>query len=117
MHSFLDHVAPFARVLHKPRLLFELNHYRRGILQDCKEFKAQLAVVNALALLPLSPEECFFHFGAGKQNLMQNLKDEAARGLGRMQIMTSHRIRTLQSLILYIVSSKSPEDTITISSL
>lgn len=109
VQSYVLYVDPFIRLSHKPRLLFELNHFRRGILPDREEFKRELSVVYALGLIPLSAVDCMLQFGVEKSMLMKNFKDAASRGLARLNVAASHKIRNLRTFLLYIVSCTTLE--------
>ncbi|KAF2805983.1 uncharacterized protein BDZ99DRAFT_479992 [Mytilinidion resinicola] len=102
VRSFIQNVDPFLRILHKPRLLLELNYVRRGILRDGDDFECQLHVIYALGTIPMTDDECIFQFGVEKSILMSNLKAAAERALSRLNITSSHKIRSLQTLLLYI---------------
>ncbi|KAF2498521.1 hypothetical protein BU16DRAFT_524625 [Lophium mytilinum] len=102
VRSFVQNVDPFLRILHKPRLLLELNHLRRGILRDGNQLESQLQVIHALGAIPMTEDECIIHFGVEKSALMSNLRNAAERGLSRLNITSTHKIRNLQTLLLYI---------------
>ncbi|KAE9993431.1 hypothetical protein EG327_005202 [Venturia inaequalis] len=102
VQSYVLYVDPFIRVSHKPSLLFELNHFRRGILPDRKEFGSELSVIHALGLVPLPADDCMLQFGVEKSLLMKNFKDAANRGLAQLNVAASHKIRNLRTFLLYI---------------
>lgn len=109
IQSYVLHVDPFIRLSHKPRLLFELNHFRRGILPDRDEFESERSVIHALGLVPLSVVDCMLQFGVEKLVLMKTFKDAASRGLARLNVAASHKIRNLRTFLLYIVSCSRSE--------
>jgi hypothetical protein len=90
--------------LHKPRLLFDLKHFRGGTLEDPDNFESHLAVIYALALIPMTEDECLLELGQVKSSLMDSFKEAAQRGLGRLNVATTHKILSLQTLVLYVVS-------------
>lgn len=104
VQSYLQYVDPFVRVLHKPRLLYELNHYRRGIFLDADLFECQLYVIYALALIPMTTDECLLKLGVEKSMLMEIFKHAVGARLAQLNIPSSHKIRNLQTFILYLVS-------------
>lgn len=112
VESYVLHVDPFIRLSHKPRMLLELNQFRRGILPDGQEFESELSVIYALGLIPLTAEECILHLGTDKSTLMKSFKHAASHGLARLNMAASHKIRNLRTFLLYIVSC----DTLEVSS-
>jgi hypothetical protein len=103
-HNYVLYVDPFIRLSHKPRLLLELNHFRRGILPDGQDFECELFVIYALGLIPVTADECMLQMGGEKSTLMRTFKDAAGRGLVRLNVASSHKIRNLRSFLLYIVN-------------
>jgi hypothetical protein len=104
VHSYVLHVDPFIRLSHKPRLLLDLNHFRRGILLDGQDCECELFVIYALGIIPLTADECMLQMGAEKPTLMRTFKDAASRGLVRLNVASSHKIRNLRTFLLYIVN-------------
>jgi hypothetical protein len=103
LRVFSENVSPFVRVLHGPRLTFEVNDFRKGKLPDAHIFECQLFVLFALAIITLKPEECIAEFGQEKSVLIKSFKHAAEHGLAHLQIASTHKIRTLQVYLLYIV--------------
>ena len=104
MHSFCANVDQFVRILHKPTVLTQLNHLRRGILVDADDFVCHLSAIYNLAVLSLSNEDCLRTTGEPRAVLLNRFRRDVERGLGRLDITISHKLSSLQTLLLHIVS-------------
>ncbi|KAL2358954.1 hypothetical protein BJ546DRAFT_1045436 [Cryomyces antarcticus] len=58
VQTFITNVDPLVRVLYKPRLLYELKHFRQDELLDSQGFECLLFAPYAMALLSLQPNGC-----------------------------------------------------------
>ena len=83
MHSFCANVDQYVRILHKPTILIQLNHLRRGILVEADDFVCQLSAVYNLSLLSLSDEDCMRTVGELREALLMRFKSDVEKGLGR----------------------------------
>lgn len=104
VQCFQDYVDPFIRILHKPRIVHELNQYRRGTLENSSDFECHMDAIYALALIPLTDDDCQFQLGAEKPALMRVFKDRVESGLRKLKVASSTKMRDLQTFLLYIVS-------------
>lgn len=91
------------RVLHKPTLFLDLNHFRRGVLKAPAEFECELFAVYSLALLPLSSDAVEYHLHESRKALMSRYRSYVEHGLSRLNLTTTQSLRTLRTLILYLV--------------
>lgn len=104
LEAFVSHVDQFVRILHKPTLLNRVNHYRRGILADSSDLECQLSAVCSLAVLSLTEDDCVVNLGESREVLLMRFRRDVEIGLGRLNITTTHRVSSLQTLLLHIVS-------------
>lgn len=103
MQAYISNVDQSVRILHKPTLLKQLNHFRRGLLCDPQEFQCQLATVYCLALLSLSEQDCQLYLGQPRVTLIARFRGEVERLILVLNITRTHRLSALQTLILHIV--------------
>ncbi|EXJ81066.1 hypothetical protein A1O3_07354 [Capronia epimyces CBS 606.96] len=102
IQTFVDKVDSFVRILHKPTLLQDLNHFRRGILPAATEFECSLFTVYALALLPLCPTVVEYRLHEPKQVLLAKYRTYVEHGMSRLNLTTTQSLSTLQTFVLYI---------------
>lgn len=110
MQAFMKNVDQFVRVLHKPTVLKQLNHFRRGILPECDGFQGQLSAIYSLAALSISEDDSMMNFGVERATLLQQFRADVERSLAHLNITTTHKISTLQTFLLHIVSLYVPLD-------
>ncbi|KIW91904.1 uncharacterized protein Z519_07874 [Cladophialophora bantiana CBS 173.52] len=89
IQMFLDKVDPFVKILHKPTLLLELNHFRRGVSANPTEFGCRLFVVYSLALLSMCSTLVEFRLHESKEVLLSRYRSYAEHSLSRMDLTTS----------------------------
>lgn len=106
VQTYISSVDQSVRVLHKPTLLKQVNFLWRGVLPDFQDFECQLAVIYCLALLSLSPEDCETHLGQSREVLIERFHAQAERGIAVLSIATTHKLASLQTFVLYMVSLK-----------
>ncbi len=80
LQTFIDKVDPFLKILHKPTLRLDLNHFRRGILQEPIGFQCRLFAVYALALLPMCSMLIKHRFVESKKALLAQYRSYVSRG-------------------------------------
>ncbi|OAP59884.1 hypothetical protein AYL99_04886 [Fonsecaea erecta] len=102
IHTFLDKVDPFVKVLHKPTLQLELNHFRRGVSANPAELECRLFVIYSLALLSMCPALVEYRFHESKKVLLSRFRSHVEHGLSQVNLTTSHSLFTLQTFLLYI---------------
>ncbi|EXJ90606.1 hypothetical protein A1O1_03709 [Capronia coronata CBS 617.96] len=102
IQTYIDKVDPFVRILHKPTLLRDLNHFRRGILPDAHEFECGLFAVYALALLPLCSTVVEYRLHEPKAALLSKYRSYVEHGLSRLNLTTTQSLSTLRTFVLYI---------------
>lgn len=102
--TFMFRVDLFVCILHKPTVLKQLNHFRRGVLPDWKEFECQLSAIYNLAILSLNENECATHLDESREALLARFRSDVERGLDRLSLTTTHKVSALQTLLLHIVS-------------
>ncbi|OCT50974.1 hypothetical protein CLCR_08109 [Cladophialophora carrionii] len=102
VQTFVEKVDPFVKILHKPTLLLELNHFRRGILANSAEFQVRLFAVYALALLPLCSTMVEYRFHELKKVLLSRYRSHVEQGLSQLNLTTTQSVSTLQTFLLYI---------------
>ena len=107
MHSFCANVDQHVRILHKPTILTQLNHLRRGILVEANDFVCQLSAIYNLSLLSLSDEDCLRTVGEPREVLLIRFRSDVEKGLSRLDITISHKLSSLQTLLLHIVSQST----------
>lgn len=107
MHSFCANVDQFVRILHKPTILTQLNHLRRGILVEADDFVCQLSAIYILSVLSLSDEDCMRTIGEPRDALLGRFRSDVEKGLSRLNITISHKLSSLQTLLLHIVSQST----------
>lgn len=111
IRAYISHVDQSVRVLHKPTLLKQVNFLWRGVLPDFQEFECQLIVIYCLALLSLSSEDCEEHLGQSREALAERLRAQAERGIATLSVATTHKLASLQTFVLYIVSVEYAAET------
>ncbi|EXJ69104.1 uncharacterized protein A1O5_08039 [Cladophialophora psammophila CBS 110553] len=99
---FLDKVDPFVKILHKPTLQVELNHFRRGVSANPTEFGCRLLVVYSLALLSMCSTLVEYRLHESKKVLLSRYRSYVEHSLSRMNLTTSQSLSTLQTFLLYI---------------
>lgn len=100
--TFRSNVDPFVRVLHKPTMLKQVNHFQRGIIGV--EFETQLSAIYNLAVLSLTEDDCVQNLGQSRENLLQHFKADVEHGLRKIDLTTTHQLMALQTLLLHLVS-------------
>jgi hypothetical protein len=104
---FVEKVDPLVKILHKPTLLLELNHFRRGILANPAEFQVRLFAIYALALLPICSTLVEYRFHELKKVLLSRYRSYVEQGLSQLNLTTTQSLSTLQTFLLYIVGSET----------
>ncbi|EXJ58021.1 hypothetical protein A1O7_05444 [Cladophialophora yegresii CBS 114405] len=102
VQTFVEKVDPFVKILHKPTLHLELNHFRRGILANPTEFQVRLFAVYALGLLPLCSTMVEYRFHESKKGLLSRYRSHVEQGLSQLNLTTTQSLSTLQTFLLYI---------------
>ncbi|OAL18896.1 hypothetical protein AYO22_10225 [Fonsecaea multimorphosa] len=102
IQMFFDKVDPFVKILHKPTLRRELNHFRRGVCTNPTEFECRLFVIYALALLSMCSEMIEYRLHESKKSLLSRFRSYVEHGLSQVNLTTSHSLFTLQTFLLYI---------------
>jgi hypothetical protein len=96
----VENVDQFVRVLYKPALWKTLNRTQRGIAGH--EDACQLSAVYSLAVLSLSEQDCVVNFGERRDVLLNRFKADVEHGLSSLNLTTTHRLSSLQTLLLHI---------------
>ncbi|KAJ9609848.1 hypothetical protein H2200_006177 [Cladophialophora chaetospira] len=102
VQCFKEKVDPFVKILHKPTLQLELNHFRRGILSDPVEFQCRLVAVYALALLPMCSMIVEHRYHEPKDAMVARYRSYVEQGLSQLNLTTTQSVSTLQTFLLYI---------------
>ncbi|KIW66396.1 hypothetical protein PV04_05732 [Phialophora macrospora] len=102
VQMFVEKVDPFIKILHKPTLHLELNHFRRGILANPAEFQVRLFAIYALALLPMCSALVEYRFHQSKKVLLSRYRSHVEQGLNQLNLTMTQSLSTLQTFLLYI---------------
>jgi hypothetical protein len=104
LRTYIEKVDPFVKILHKPSLQMELNHFRRGVLPNEVEFECRLFAVYSLALLPMCSTLVEYRLHESKKVLLSRYRSYVEHGLSQLNLTTTQSLSTLQTYLLYIVS-------------
>ncbi|KIW32936.1 uncharacterized protein PV07_04447 [Cladophialophora immunda] len=102
IQTFLDKVDPFVKILHKPTLQLELNHFRRSVCARSTEFECRLFTIYSLALLSMCSTLVEYRLHESKKVLLSRFRSYVEQVLSRVNLTTSHSLSTLQTFLLYI---------------
>jgi hypothetical protein len=105
---FIEKVDPFVRILHKPTLLLQVNHFRRGILSGPEKFECLLFTVYSLALLAVDPQKCLDYLEEDRDTLLARYRQCVEHRLNDLRISTTHKLPSLQAYLLHIVRPTHP---------
>lgn len=99
---YFANVHPVCRVLHEPtsRLHLTVAEDLYGVFPS---MKAVTFASGLLAVISMTPEECFAHLGQERAALLVTYRQATELALSQADFMGTIEILTIQALVLYIV--------------
>ncbi|RFU78375.1 hypothetical protein TARUN_3897 [Trichoderma arundinaceum] len=101
VRAFINYVDPFIRLIHVPKLLLDLNHFRRKVLRNPELLEIELYAIYGLATLSLTAQEVV-ELGLDKSAFVARCKRYVENGLTWLKVTTTHDVCGLRILLHFI---------------
>lgn len=107
---YVENVDPLLKVTNTPRLQGQVVDAIGNLESLQPSFEALLFAIYCIALLSLSPEDCYSAFGSVKRDLLRQYQSGCRHALSKCGILQTRNRESLTALFLYLVSPSSPEE-------
>ncbi len=103
---YLRNCDPVYKLLHRPTLQRQVAAASSNLddIPGGKSMEALLFAIYYSAIISLTPEQCVQMFQADKDSLLKRYRQGVEVALGKADILNSTELRTLQALVIFLVS-------------
>ncbi|KAL2263687.1 hypothetical protein VTK26DRAFT_5630 [Humicola hyalothermophila] len=101
--SYLDRVNPLTKIIHVPTLQPYIAEAVGG-RNVPKNVEALLFSIFVMAVVSLTPDECWGMLGCPREEAMQRYSRGVRLSLVKVGFLKSHDLTTLQALVIYLIS-------------
>lgn len=108
--KYLDNVASMVPIFHKPSLGKTLWNAVSNLESMNKSTEALLFTVYYTTITSLTPEQCLSHLGEDRDAALKRYRFAVEQAFARANILTTHSLVLLQSLILFLICVRQNSD-------
>ncbi|KAH7139638.1 C6 zinc finger protein, partial [Dactylonectria estremocensis] len=108
--AYLDRVHPLTKILHPPSLQPYILESTNGLATLSRSMTTLLFSIYNVAVLSLTDDECFKTFGMSCKTASRRFIAGFKTSLAGLDFLRQCDLTTFQSLILYLLSIKDPEN-------
>lgn len=103
---YLRNCDPVYKLLHRPTLQRQVAAASSNLdeIPGGKSMEALLFAIYYSAITSLTPEQCVQMFQADKDSLLKRYRKGVEIALGKADILNTTELRTLQALVIFLVS-------------